>query len=64
RRSQPIRIHRSNSSRSTGPANISSPAAMSSSPRRARHEPGTGDGPGALCADIVAALRGLSEVID
>ena len=27
-------------------------------------EPGTGDGPGALCADIVAALRGLSEVID
>jgi hypothetical protein len=35
RRSQPVRIHRSGSSRSTGPASISSPAAMRSSPRRA-----------------------------
>jgi hypothetical protein len=32
---KPVRIHRSSSSRSTGAANISSPAAMRSSPRRA-----------------------------
>jgi hypothetical protein len=42
RRSQPIRIHRSSSSRSTRPANINSPAAINSSPRRAvspNHQP-------------------------
>ena len=33
-RSQPTRIHLSSSSRSTGPASISSPAAMSLCPRR------------------------------
>jgi hypothetical protein len=64
RRSQPIRIHRSSSSRSTGPASINSPAAMSSSPRRAASEPGTGDDPGAFCSDVVAALRYITKMIN
>jgi hypothetical protein len=62
---KPIRIHRSSSSRSTRPASISSPSRYEvfAAPRCAR-EPGTGDGAGALYADVVAALRGLAEMID
>ena len=51
--------------RSTGPASMSSPAAIEflASPSRAR-EPGTGDYSGDLKADVVAALGDLAEVIN
>ena len=64
RRSQPI-LHRSNSSRSTRPASISSPTATSSWPWSGGDcEPGTGDGSGALNTDAVAALSHLARVIN
>jgi hypothetical protein len=46
RRSQPIRIHRSSSSRSTCPASINKPAAMSSSPRLRHTDPAKSRGSG------------------
>jgi hypothetical protein len=65
RRSQPIRIHRSSSSRSTGPASISSPAAMRPSPRRAvleNQEPAIV--PAHSTRMSVAGLRHLAEMIN
>jgi hypothetical protein len=65
RRSQPVRIHRSSSSSSTGPASVNRPAAIKSSPRRAALENQTiRKDAGALYADVVAALRYLAEMIN
>jgi hypothetical protein len=61
---KPIRIHLSSSSRSTGAATISSGRyEVFTSPRGAR-EPATGDDPGALCSDVVAALSRFAKVIN
>src|SRR5688572_1601749 len=64
-RSQPIRIHRSSSSRSTWPASSTSPGRDEFlSAADGVGESPTGDGSGALDAAVVTALRHLAEMIN